>query len=206
MRISIYKDKALQLGYVLGAFASVWSVTIAIWIQFARLSWWMAIPSVPVLVLMLFSTLAVIKSETPTKLYKVDDRSGIRNYLYKWIKNGGRVVIWTRDMSWTNDEEINQLLIRKAQAKELIICLPRNIEKSDALKQHGAEVIAYGTLDAPATSFTITNYGRGGSRVAVGRPSGKLHVIQEFSQGEHPAFHMAEDLVRLVREQNNADG
>lgn len=206
MRISIYKDKALQLGYVLGAFASVWSVTIVIWMQFAELSWWTAIPSVLVLVLMLFSMLAVIKSETATKLYKVSDKSGIRDYLYKWIKNGGRVVIWTRDMSWANDEEIDQLLIQKAQENELIICLPRKIEKSDALKQHGAEVIEYGTLDAPATSFTITNYGRGGSRVAVGRPSGKLHVIQEFSQGEHPAFHMAEDLVRLVREQNNAEG
>ena len=79
-------------------------------------------------------------------------------------------------------------MIQKAQEKELIICLPKNIEKSDALKQHGAEVIEYGTLDAPATSFTITNYGRGGSRVAVGRPSGKLHVIQEFSQGSTQHF------------------
>ena len=109
-------------------------------------------------------------------------------------------------MSWAHDEEINQLLIHKAQRNELIICLPRNIEKSEALREQGAEVIAYGTLDAPATSFTITNYERAGSRVAVGRPSGNLHIIQEFSQGEHPAFHMAEDLVRLVRERNNAGG
>ena len=72
-------------------------------------------------------------------------------------------------MSWANDEDINELLI-------------------DALKIQGAEVIAYGTLDVPATSFTITNYGRGGSRVAVGRPSGKLHVIQEFFPRRAPGI------------------
>ena len=203
-RISIYRDKFLQVGYVIGAFASVWSVVIAIWVQFWSFSWWMTIPSATVLVMMLISIVAVVRSETTTRLYKNDDASGIRDYLFRWIENGGRVVIWTRDMSWANDEQVNQLLVRKAKADELIICLPNDVEKSNALKEKGAEVIAYGSLFAPAARFTITNFELAGSRVAVGRPSGNLHIIQEFSQGEHPAFHMADDLVKLVRGNNNA--
>ena len=204
LRFSIYRDKFLQIGYVIGAFASVWSVTIAIWVQFWDISWWMTVPSAVVLILMVVSIFAVVRSESTTRLYRVEDKSGISDYLYKWISNGGRVVIWTRDMSWANDEEMDKLLTRKARAGELIICLPNDIEKSNELKEKGAEIVAYGTIDATESRFTIVNYGQAGSRVAVARPSGNLLIIQEFSQGEHPAFHIAEDLVRLVRERNNA--
>src|SRR5262245_22221569 len=33
-------------------------------------------------------------------VYAQSDTNGIRNYMHKWIKHSGRVVIWTRDMSW----------------------------------------------------------------------------------------------------------
>ena len=87
-------------------------------------------------------------------------------------------------MSWASNERMKELLVRKAQRNELIICLPKDIEISNYLKGQGAEVIAYGTVDAPETRFTIVNFGRAGSRVAVGGPSGNLHIIQEFSSGE----------------------
>ena len=199
------KDKLLHIGYVVGAFASTWSVSIALLVQYQYFSWQMVIVSGIVIVLMIWAIIAVVKSETPTRTYSANDESGIRNYLFRWIKNGGRVAIWTRNMSWAEDSEMNQLLLSKAQAKELIICLPNDITKSDYLKLNGAEVVAYDTWDAPAVSFTIINYNRAGSRVAVGRASGNKHIIQEFSEGEHPAYYMAYDLVRMVRERHNAD-
>ena len=147
-RIKIYKDKYLHIGYVVGAFASVWSVIVTIWLQFWSLSWWMAGPSVIVLVLALVAIWAVIKSETPTRRFLVEDTEGIRKYLSSWIEHGSRVVIWTRDMSWASNEKMKELLVRKAQENELIICLPKDIEISNYLKGKGAEVIAYGMVDA----------------------------------------------------------
>ena len=201
------KDKLLQIGYVVGAFASIWSVIIALLlVQPQNLTWPIGIASGVVIALMIWAIGAVVRSETPTRIYQANDKSGIRNYLYRWIENGGRVAIWTRDMSWADDDKVAQLLRRKAERGELTICLPREIPKSDELKQIGAEVFAYGASQAPDSRFTIVNYEQAGSRVAVGRRSDNRHIIQEFAAAdEHPAFYMAYDLVRMVRERPNAD-
>ena len=121
--------------------------------------------------------------------------------MYKWIKNGGRVAIWTRDMSWANDARIRSLLRAKSKTKELIVCI---LKPTDLTEEHeclGADIYFYGDhMQAPESRFTIANFGVGGSSVAVGRPDGRrhVHVIEEFQEGHHPAFHMASDLVRTV--------
>ena len=137
-------------------------------------------------------------------MYQVNDTHGISTYLYRWIDSGRRVAICTRDMSWADDKRIMTLLNRKARAHELIICLPEEIDKSDILKQNGAEIYTYGGPDPIASTFTIVNYGRAGSCVAVGRRRGDKHVIQEFSASDdQPVHDMAVDLIKLVREHNN---
>ena len=149
-----------------------------------------------------------IKSEAFKRVYDIGDKAKIRDYMYEWLSKGGRVAIWTRDMSWVNDDEMRQLLLKKAKAKELIICLPQGIQLTEELSEEGALICAYNSLEnAPGSRFTIVNYGQDGSRVAVGRREGDLHIIEEFSAGDHPAFYMARDLVRLaqstVQEQND---
>ena len=208
-RVNVYKDKIFLLVSTIGSFASVLGVIISLMLSSHDIFGWELVPiiaAVILFILMIAAAIIVLKSDVPTRRYRFDDKEGIRNYLFNWIKSGRRVVIWTRDMSWVDDEEMAQMLRSKARAHELILCLPREIDKSDDLKKHGAEVFAYGTLDAPESRFTIVNYGQVGSRVAIGRRRDNLHIIQEFSGAdEHPAFHMARDLVRLVQEQNNAD-
>lgn len=51
----------------------------------------------------------------------------INDYMYNWISKGGRVVIFTRDMSWASDARIKDLLLRKAELEELSICVPKKI-------------------------------------------------------------------------------
>ena len=121
--------------------------------------------------------------------------------MHDWIEHGGRVAIWTRDMSWAQNPETRRLLAEKARRNELILCLPELNELATELAAAGAEVCAYGAghLESPASRFTIAFFGRDGSRVAVGRAEGDTHVIDEFSAGGHPAFHLAEDLITLVR-------
>jgi hypothetical protein len=135
------------------------------------------------------------------RVYAKDDTQGIKRYMHSWIEHGGRVAIWTRDMSWAQNPETHRLLTEKARRGELILCLPEINALARDLSAAGAEVCAYGArvLEAPASRFTIVFFGRDGSRVAVGRAEGDTHVIDEFSAGHHPAFHLAADLVTLAR-------
>jgi len=121
--------------------------------------------------------------------------------MHDWIQHGGRVAIWTRDMSWAQNAQTRRLLREKAERTELILCLPEPNELARELSAAGAEICAYGAqhLESPASRFTIAFFGRAGSRVAVGHAAGDAHVIDEFDAGDYPAFYLAEDLVALVR-------
>lgn len=158
---------------------------------------------VAVLLLVLYGFLVFFEVFTleGKRIYQESDTDGIRNYMLHWISYGGRVAIWTRDMSWAKDEESKGLLRLKAKNKELIICLPTHTDFSKELEGIGAEIYVYGEelLAEPAARFTIAYYGRDGSKVAIGRANADKHVIEEFSSGAHPAFHLAHELVQIAK-------
>ena len=203
-RISSYKDRLLPLATIVGAIASGLGLIVALFISSKSITWWMIVLVITFGVLISVTFGVVLKSSPRTRVYRGDDRIAIRNYMFRWIRNGGRVAIWTRDMSWVDDQEMKSMLRGKSESGELIVCLPEETALTESLRHDGAEVIAYGALDSPSSSFTIVNYDRNGSRIAVGRPEGSLHIIQEFSVSDAPTFQMAYDLVRLVRGQKNA--
>ena len=205
-RINSYKDRLLPLATIIGAIASVLTLIVPLFISSGSITWWMIALLVTFAVMIAITSWVVLRSSPKTKVYRGDDRVGIRNYMFRWIKNGGRVAIWTRDMSWADDQEMKSMLREKSESGELIVCLPEETSLTENLEGYGAEVNAYGALDSPSSSFTIVNYDRNGSRVAVGRPEGGLHIIQEFSVSDAPAFQMAYDLVRLVRGQEHVEG
>lgn len=123
----------------------------------------------------------------------------INLYMRKWVSSGGRVVIFSRDMSWTDDEATRQVLREKAGRNELTICLEHPIRFTNELRQQGAQIVTYGALGhVPLSRFTIVDFGREGARVAVGVKVGNDLVIQEFRSGDHPFFAVAEDLVKLL--------
>ena len=199
-RINAHKERIGFLSSVIGSLASGLGLIIALLSSYGEITWWVIALIILFVGMGILASAIVIRSGTTTRVYRADDELGIRKYMLSWIRNGGRVAIWTRDMSWADDDDVKQLLAEKAESQELIICLPRETANTDYLKQKGAEVIAYGAWDSPTASFTIANYNRSGSRVAVGRRDGSMHVIQEFSTREHPLFDLAHDMVRLVRE------
>lgn len=150
-----------------------------------------------------FIVLVIMEIVDHKRSYVFDktDTIAIEKYMHNWIGHGSRVAIWTRDMSWADNERTKKLLIKKAQHNELILCLPSFTKLASELESVGAEVCCYGqqTFDSPASRFTIAHFGRDGSSVAVGRAVGGTHVIDEFRAGDHPAYHLAADLVSLVR-------
>jgi hypothetical protein len=157
---------------------------------------------VAALLLILFIVLEFL-SHRGRRVYAKSDEEGIKRYMHTWITHGGRVAIWTRDMSWAQNAETRSMLLKKAARGELILCLPERNAFAQELEAAGAEVCAYGSmhLESPASRFTITCFGRDGAQVAVGRAEGYAHVIDEFTAGSHPAFYLAEDLIALVRAQ-----
>ena len=123
----------------------------------------------------------------------------INDYMYKWVSRGGRVAIFSRDLSWAGEDRIRQLLLDKARPNELCICLPERIPAVEVLEREGAQICVYPELDyTPESRFTIVNRGRMGARVAIGRAIRDKHRIDEFSSGEHPVFSVANDLVEIV--------
>lgn len=158
---------------------------------------------VGVIVLLLYGFLVFFEIYTldGKRVFKQSDPTSIRNYMLHWIAYGGRVAIWTRDMSWAKDDESKNLLLEKSESGELIICLPTHTTFSKELEKKGAEIYVYGTelLSDPSARFTIAYYGRDGSKVAIGRARADKHIIEEFDSGSHPAFNLAYELVQVAK-------
>lgn len=197
----VWGDLVRKLVALIASFASMAGLLVAFLPSLKDLPSW----AVALLVVAIIAFIALVVLEFTDRrgrrVYAKDDTYGIKQYMHSWIEHGGRVAIWTRDMSWAQNPETRQLLAEKARRSELILCLPEINAFARELSKAGAEVCAYGTslLEAPASRFTIVFFGRDGSRVAVGRAEGDTHVIDEFSAGDHPAFHLAADLVTLAR-------
>ncbi|WP_020602575.1 hypothetical protein [Spirosoma spitsbergense] len=125
----------------------------------------------------------------------------INNYMKNWIKKPGRTVIFTRDMSWVNNREIENDLMNKSRNRELIICLPKHTLFTSVLVQEGAEIYTYEHLNfTPKSRFTFINYGSNSSKVAIGRKDDDHnHIITEFTTKDTIEYFLAEDLVNVLK-------
>jgi hypothetical protein len=107
---------------------------------------------------------------------KMKTEKQIMDYMHGWISRGGRVHIFSRDLSWVHNEEMKELLRRKALSGELNITLPQRIPLLDELQKLGASTNIYPDLDyVPQSRFTIANWERMDARVAEVPPS-LVHV------------------------------
>jgi len=148
-------------------------------------------------------TLAIIVFEirdhynAAPKAYKSEKK--INEYMCRWVAAGGRVVIFSRDMSWARGKMVQNVLSDKAKRNELTICLEKDIPLTDDLKSKGANIITYGRLGhIPKSRFTIVDFEKEGARVAVGIHEIGKQVIQEFRSGAHPFFAVSEDMVKFL--------
>ena len=125
----------------------------------------------------------------------------IQSYMQSWLKKGGRTAIYSRDMTWASNSATRELLLKKASANELVICVP-HIPVGGVvaeLKEAGADVLTYEKLGCvPAARFTVINYGRADSEVAIGLADGEVHRIEELRTGQHPAAMLSVELVKLL--------
>ena len=165
------------------------------------------LPALPITLLSLAGALVITlevcrwRANRPTR-FASDE--AIRNFMFDWISQDGRVCIYTRDMSWAQHEDrIAELLTQKSERGELTLCLPQRIPLTDRLEADGARVYTYSNLDyAPVSRFTVVRGGREDAQVAIGRRINGVHTISTYSRGEHSAFALAEDLLAFVERIN----
>src|SRR5689334_13116815 len=113
------------------------------------------------------------------KVYRAQE--AINGYMRRWVSQPGRVVIFSRDMSWARGNSVRNVLYGKASRNELIVCVEQEIPLTNELRAQGAQIVTYGQLGhVPKSRFTIVGYEREGARVAVGIADNGRHVIQEF--------------------------
>ena len=199
-RLTFYRDRFIHVLTIIGALASLLGVALPGLASESGIVWWKLGLLIFSLALALVAIWLVVRSGHPTRVFPVGSDADIAKYLYRWINTGGRVLISTRDMSWADTPEMMDLLTLKAGAGELTIVLPEEVERSSALKAEGAAVFTYGHNHDLKAKFTIVNYQKIGSRVAIGWRSRGHHIIQEFSAAdEDPTFYLVEDLVRLAQ-------
>ena len=191
-----------KLVVLCSSFASVMGLLVQIAPPLSQLPWWsIALMALGTVLLLVFIVME-FRQRNRYRVYRRSNLNAIRRYMHKWIGPGGRVAIWTRDLTWAAEADTKALLTKKAEDNELILCIAVENELSRELRAAGAEVCYSGDLlESPASRFTIANFERDGSAVAVGRTVGDKHVIEEFGAGDHPAYHIAVDLVRVIRKQ-----
>ena len=196
-----WSELVYKLVPLAGSVASLIALLVIFLPSPGELPWWAIILLVVAVVFFLLLVILEFIFHKGRQVYAKTDTHGIKSYMHNWIEHGGRVAIWTRDMSWADDTETQAHLMKKAQRNELILCLPEKNPLANELESAGAEICAYGPnlLESPASRFTIIFFGRGSARVAVGRAEGDTHVIDEFDSASHPAYYLAEDLITLVR-------
>jgi hypothetical protein len=169
---------------------------------------WLAPVMITVLAgLLVTVTGSEVKSWRASRPKRYETPEKIRDFMNDWISQEGRVAIYTRDMSWAQQEErILRLLNRKASAGELTLVLPRHIELSRRLEARGATVYTYPGFEyEPKSRFTVVRFGREDAEVAIGRQISGVHTISTYSAGHHSAFALVEDLLELIRRAGAAD-
>lgn len=115
--------------------------------------------------------------------------------------------MFSRDLSWADEDSVANLLQEKAHRRELIIFVGRQTELTRSLIDLGAEVFNYNNLHfVPKARFTIVDYEKEGARLAIGFQENGTHVIYEYGPRDHAMMALAGDLVNLARQIAQKDG
>jgi hypothetical protein len=114
----------------------------------------------------------------------------------RWLAEQGRVLIVTRDMTWSFGNDVREALLRKAQSGELTIYASRQTEELTDLQRAGATVRI--AAHVPKVRFTILRRGASDERVLVHRQRKGVVEFFEVHPGDFPAYGLTQDLVELL--------
>jgi hypothetical protein len=114
----------------------------------------------------------------------------------RWLSEQGRVLIVTRDMTWSLGEDVREALHRKARSGDLTIYASRQTDELSALQLAGATVRI--STNVPKVRFTILRWGASDERALVHRQRKGIVEFFEVHPGDFPAYGLTQDLVELL--------
>ncbi|MFJ2110304.1 hypothetical protein ACIOHH_37830 [Streptomyces microflavus] len=118
---------------------------------------------------------------------------------YAWLKQPGRMVVLTRDMSWFLDSASNGALKEKAESGELTLLVAVESANVRQLASLGAEIINYGSFGfTPKVRCTILRYGASDSKILIHKQKdGKIFFYESIPE-DFPDYWLAQDLVDSI--------
>ncbi|NOT21016.1 MAG: hypothetical protein HOP24_12235 [Sideroxydans sp.] len=130
-------------------------------------------------------------------------KSEIAKYLVQQLRSSGSVVIFSKDLTWVKEGgDAEALLLKKSEAKELIIFVEDELPITTKLRLKGADVRAYGGQKkkgfTPKSRFTVLDYRAGRTRVMVGIPSDGKHFIKHYGDDDVEVVDLAKDFISLL--------
>lgn len=183
----------------IASYASILGLYYSVASQEAERLYWHKILLIIIFIFTVITIFHDVKSFLRARPRRYKDDRKIVQFMETWVKNAGRVVIFSRDMTWASEKNVKAILEEKSKRGELTICLEKSTEITDYLEPFGANIITYKELGhVPKSRFTIVDFDRHGSRVAIGAKINGTHVIQEFENGPDILFAITEDLVKLL--------
>ena len=116
----------------------------------------------------------------------------------RWVSEPGRMVIVTRDMSWSMAGGVADALHKKAERGEITVFAWESTAALISLKSAGAQVNIM-TGSPPTVRFTVLRWGTSDERVLVHRQARGRVEFYEVSSVDFPAFWLAQDLLVQLR-------
>jgi|GEM_PF-6468372 len=169
------------------------------WNEFTAWQWiWISAFSLGFII----SLIITVKDHIQNSPKKFKDPARINKYMFNLINGNGSSFIYTRDMSWLNDES-RTMLLAKAKSGQLTICLPETScgtkpeldTELAALKSSGAKIYKYN--GSPTMRFTITNFENSSKKIAIGHTVNNVTEIVEYEIGTH-ACDLGVDLANIL--------
>jgi hypothetical protein len=131
------------------------------------------------------------------KRYK--NSEDVKEAMIDIIKKDGNTIILSRNMSWAEDDEVVKALSGKSKSGDLKIYLQSNGPKVERLSNYQTSVKNYGDDFTPTCRFTINKAGGHGESIYIAAPDTNEHVIYHYSDKDGPIFHLAKDLIELLK-------
>ena len=110
-----------------------------------------------------------------------------------WLAEQGRVVIVTRDLTWTMDGKLRELVHAKAEQDALTIVASRRTAELEEFAKAGVDVRIHKRV--PSVRFAVLRYGTADSRVLVTRQVRGLIEVREYEYSDFPVHQACMDLV-----------
>lgn len=145
-----------------------------------------------------------VQQNKKNKMFSCDNDGEIKKYMYNWISTQGQVSIFSRDLSWV-DDQIKILMLSKKE--DLSICAAKETDLLKELRANDVNVYLYDDSIFPMVSrFTIIRSNKSDKQIAIATTqkihNKEKHCIYESRNNlvDNWIIGLAQDLINMTKQ------